>query len=186
MTKESWQQQKKLKEIKQEITPNDIIIYARKFRRPRDMALFIILYLTAGRISEVVRSLYRKDIEEREVNCRRIILFRLNNRKNKERKFKEIPIPYDKEKELLDMIFPYLDNIDLESRVFTISKTRAYQIIKKELGWNPHWIRHIRLTNLVTYQDFNDQFLVKFSGWTDSRPAKNYMEHKWKDILQKY
>lgn len=187
MTKESWQHQEKvLKLNKQEVTPNDIIIMAKKILNEKYRALFIILYLTAGRVSEVARSLYRKDIEEREVNCRRIILFRLNNRKNKDKHFKDLPIPYDREKELLDIIFPFLDDIDLERQVFPFSKTRAYQIIKKETGWNPHWIRHIRLTHLAVYYDFNDQLLVKFSGWTDSRPSKEYMEIKWKDILQKY
>ena len=186
MTKESWQQQKVLKQNKQDVSPNDIIIMAKKIKKERDRVLFVILYLTAGRVSEVVRSLYRKDITEQIADNRRIILFKLNNRKNKDKVFKELPIPYDKEKDLLDMIFPYLDRMEMEHCIFPISKTRAYQIIKKEFGWNPHWIRHIRLTNLVTYQDFNDQFLVKFNGWCDSRPARSYMEHRWKDILQKY
>lgn len=183
----TWKIQQTILKLKKEsITPNDISIMARHIKKPRDQALFVILYLTAGRVSEVVNTLYRKDLSEQEVDCRRVILFRLCNRKHKEKKFKDIPIPYEKEKELLDMIFPWLDSKELETCLFPFSKTRGYQIIKKETGWNPHWIRHIRLTNLAIYNDFNDQLLVKFAGWTDSRPSKEYMEIKWKDILQKY
>ena len=183
----TWKiQQNVLKQKKESITPNDIVITAKGIKKPRDQALFVILYLTAARISEVVGTLYRKDISQQEVDCRRIILFRLNNRKHKEKKFKDIPVPYEKEKELLELIFPWLESKQLETRLFDFSKTRGYQIIKKETGWNPHWIRHIRLTNLAVYNDFNDQLLVKFAGWTDSRPSKAYMEVKWKDILQKY
>jgi hypothetical protein len=186
VTKESWQSQKVLKANKNSTTPNDIVIIAKGIKNPRNQALFVILYLTAGRISEVVRSLYRKDLSEQEVDFRRVILFRMNNRKHRKQNFKNIPIPYDKEKELLDIIFPWLDDKDLEQCLFPFTKTRGYQIIKKETGWNPHWIRHLRLTNLAVYNDFNDQLLVKFAGWTDSRPSKEYMELKWKDILQKY
>ena len=183
----TWKhQQTELKTKKESITPNDIIIAAQKIPDARNRSFFIILYLTAGRISEVVKTLFRKDISWQEVDCRRIILFRLNNRKHKTKNFKDIPIPYEKEKELLDLLFPWIDSKELETCLFPFSKTRGYQIIKKETGWNPHWIRHIRLTNLAVYNDFNDQLLVKFAGWTDSRPSKEYMEIKWKDILQKY
>jgi len=183
----TWKhQQNELKLKKESITPNDILVVARRIKKPRDQALFIILYLTAGRISEVVKTLYRKDISEQEVECRRVILFRLVNRKHKAKKFKDVPIPYDKERDLLDIVLLWLDDFNMESCLFPFSKTRGYQIIKKETGWNPHWIRHLRLTNLAIYNDFNDQLLVKFAGWTDSRPSKEYMEIKWKDILQKY
>ena len=89
----TWKiQQTILKTRKESITPNDIVIAARRIQKPRDRALFVILYLTAGRISEIVKTLYRKDISEQEVDCRRIILFRLINRKSKDKKLKDIPV----------------------------------------------------------------------------------------------
>ena len=183
----NWKyQQEVLKKNKDGISPNDIIVLANKIQNQRNRALFVILYLTAGRISEVVKTLYRKDVTEQEVDNRRIILFRLCNRKNPKRNIKDIPIPYDREKVLLDMVLGWLDNFEMDSLLFPFTKTRGYQIIKKEAGMNPHWIRHLRLTHLAVYYDFNDQLLVKFSGWSDSRPSKEYMEIKWKDILQKY
>ena len=175
-----------LKQQKDIPTPNDIVLVARRFKKPRDQALFIILYLTAARISEVIGTLYRKDINKVELNSRSITLFRLNNRKNPKRFFKDVPIPYDKEKELMDILNPWLDTFDMESMLFPFSKTRGYQIMKKNTGWNPHWLRHLRLTHLAVYQDMNDQLLSKFAGWSDSRPSKSYVEMKWKDILQKY
>jgi len=70
--------------------------------------------------------------------------------------------------------------------LFNFGKTRAYQIIRQATGWNNHWLRHLRATHLVLYHDFNEQLLIKFMGWTNSLPAKHYMELKWTDILDKY
>jgi integrase len=183
----TWKHQEgQLKKLKNLPTPKDIIVLAGGIQNLRDRALFIILYLTAGRISEIANSLQIKDIDEVERNGRKVLLIRLRNEKNKERQFKDIPIPFDKENELIQMLYEYLDNMDYENYVFNKSRFRAYQIIKEKTGFNPHFIRHMRLTHLTVYYDFNDQLLSRFAGWTDSRPAKHYMELKWTDILQKY
>jgi len=166
--------------------PNEIKIMAGAIRKPRDRALFILLYLTAGRISELVKVLCPKDITEAEVGPRKVLLIRLKNEKNRKRKFKDIPIPFEREPELIQMLYEYMDDMDMDVPIFKFGRIRAYQIIKKTTGFNPHFIRHIRLTHLAVYHDFNDQLLIRFAGWTDSRPAKNYMELKWTDILQKY
>jgi len=183
---DAWKYQKILQNKKEVPTPNDIYIAARKITNLRNRCLFILLYLTAGRISEVVGTLYRKDINEQFINNRRIIMIRMFNRKNPHRKFKDIPVPYDKESLLLDELLNFIKDKDMEEALFPFSRTRGYQIIKKEAGFNPHWLRHLRLSHLVIYQNFSDQILVKFSGWSDSRPSKNYMDLRVSDILQYY
>ena len=73
-----------------------------------------------------------------------------------------------------------------EDIIFPFGKIRAYQLIRGTVGWNNHWIRHIRLTHLVVYHDFNEQLLLRFAGWTTTLPAQNYMEIRWVDFLEKY
>jgi hypothetical protein len=52
-------------------------------------------------------------------------------------------------------------------------------------GVAPHYFRHCRLTHMVTEFDFNDQELVKYAGWCDSKPAKWYMSLKTTDLQRK-
>jgi len=114
---------------------------------------------------------------------RDVILIRLPNRKNRDRHFKDIPIPMDKEAELMQ---PVLDFVRGKSgHIFSFQSTSSAWKILKKIGYSPHWLRHIRLTHLVTIYDMNEALIRKFAGWTDTRPAKHYMELKWTDILQK-
>lgn len=164
----------------------DIRVIAANIENIRTRALFIMMYLTAGRISELCYDLKKKDLTFQYKKGRDILLINMPNRKHRTRHFKDIPIPVDKESVLLEMLNQYLRTVGEEDPLFNFGKIRAYQLIRKETGWNNHWIRHIRATHLVLYHDFNEQLLVKFMGWTNSLPAKNYMELRWTDILDKY
>ena len=55
----------------------------------------------------------------------------------------------------------------------------------KYWGVAPHYFRHCRLTHCVTQFDFNDQELVKYAGWSDSKPAKWYVSLKTTDLQKK-
>jgi len=181
-----WGNQKELK--KKDIpSREEVLIMAQSLQDARLQALFIILYLTAARIREVVKVLKAGDIIKTEYGERKLILITIPNKKNRERTQKHIPIPIDKERDLLELMLPYVNSFENnEDVLFPFSGTRAYQLIEKHLKINPHWIRHIRLTHLITLHDLNEVLLNRFAGWTDSRPAKHYMELRWKDILQKY
>jgi len=199
-----WDRQKILKLSTNISSYEDIINTAKKINDIRLRALYIFQYLTAGRISEITKNkikvevegkkrkvtieqgVKKKDIKFINVNGRDIMLIKIPNRKNKKRLFKEIPIPIEKEKELIDLLNQYLQIIQDEEYIFPFTKRWAQHLLSKELNINSHWIRHIRATHLVINHDFNEQLLIMFMGWTDSRPAKNYMELRWKDILQKY
>ena len=108
------------------------------------------------------------------------------NRKHKTRHFKDIPIPLDREEVLLELLNQYLKTLKNTDVLFNFGRTYAYRLIRQAVGWNNHWIRHLRLTHLVLNHDFNEQLLVRFAGWTNSLPAKQYMEIRWTDILDKY
>lgn len=220
MKNKPWSNHKRLK--KEEIpTKEQLILMAEGIKNLRERALFIIAYLTGGRISEIVREpflrkiKYRKgiktdeagnkkvvivrndkkspmqeDVERTELNYkgirrdniswmykegRRIMVISMQNRKNRRMKRKRIPIPYDKEKELLDMLVEFLDKLQPDESLFPFGKGKAEKIIKEATGMNPHFLRDIRATRLVIDYNFNEYKLVKYMGWSDGRPASRYV-----------
>ena len=111
---------------------------------------------------------------------------RTENRKHKQRTTKRQPIPIELEMPIVEFIKDYIKDIDDDSILFNFKSKRATQIIVDSTDFNVHFIRHIRATHLVTKYDFNEQALIRFMGWTDARPAKNYMELSSKDIFKQF
>ena len=90
---------------------NDIKTIAFKMKKERYRILFIVLYLTAARISEIVRVFSKRHIEEAIINNRPFLIMRLVNRKNRKRKYKEISVPLDypkQEAELAKIVLEYI------------------------------------------------------------------------------
>jgi len=188
----------KLLLLKEEKIPDlaEIIELAQGIDNGRNQALFILAYLTAGRIREIVSKRdklgnYRSSIKKSDLKIvqekgRNVLIINLRNEKNRNRKRKEIPVPLDIKENVIfwNMIIDYLNSLENDEELFHISYQNAYGIISK-LGFNPHWIRHIRLTHLVTVYGYKEHQLIRYAGWTDSRPAKNYIEMDWTDLLYK-
>jgi integrase len=151
----------------------------------RARALFAMYYLTACRVSEILNT-RKKDILLREIDGRKCMLIRTLNKKHKTRKSKRLPIPIDKEYIIVMHVYNYVKYLREDTLLFDFKVKRATQIINDITGWNPHFIRHIRATHLIAKYDFNEQLLVRFMGWTDSRPAKHYMELKSKDVFRQF
>lgn len=125
----------------------------------------------------------KHEIEYTEDNKgRRIMLINMQNRKNKQHKRKNIPILVDKETGFVNIIKTYLNSVGHDQALFPFSKTRAYQLLDKHLGWNPHYFRHLRATHLVTIHNLDSFSLLKMMGWTDLRPAQKYVRLNWRDI----
>lgn len=182
----SWSKQKELQKNLDRPSLNDIKTMAEQIEDLRVRALFIIGYLTGGRVSEIVRAVRKKNINFIERDDRKIMLITMPNLKHRERHVKDIPIPFDREPELLNMFMEYLGTLGGEDYLFDIGRNQAYKLLQKYVGCNPHYLRHIRATHLVVYYDFNEHLLMQYMGWSDTRPAKAYVELKWNDILQKY
>ena len=155
------------------------------FQTLRARALFCAYYLTACRKTELLVA-NRSDFKTEYIDGKQVLLVRTLNKKNKKRKTKRQPIPIEKEYVLYKHLRNYLNSLEEDERVFDFKGQRATQIINEVTGWNVHFIRHIRLTHLVTLYDFNEQNLVRFAGWTDSRPAKHYMELSPKDLFREF
>jgi integrase len=191
----------------------------------RDRCLFAILYITAGRIGEIVRnerirwgkkkvkviykgklekepkiitdytikkvirkekSIKKSDITMEEINGRKILKIRMRNLKNKQSgsNVKIIPLPLDSEINIkfYDVIRYYINPLYPNEELFPIGKRRAEEIVK-QTGFNPHFLRSCRLTHLAKYNNFSDQKLKAFAGWSDSRPAKHYIKIRWEDLV---
>lgn len=191
----------KQNELKRHGVPNinAVILIAENIPDLRTRSLFLVTYLTASRIGEIVRykrtnskgqlnaysGIKKKDITFTERRGRRVILIDIRNEKHRKRFRKEIPVPLDREENiyLWKMVKQYLDLLNLDDELFPFGYSYAYRLLSKYC--NPHWIRHIRLTHLITMYDFNENLLQKYAGWSDTRPSKFYAELSWNDILDK-
>ena len=90
----AWSKQSFLKEERIP-TIKEIIGMAESVEKDRDRALFVLAYLTAGRIREIVRnkekpSIRKNDLEIKDVNGRQVLLINMRNQKNREKKRKDL------------------------------------------------------------------------------------------------
>jgi len=178
----------------------------------RNQALFVMYYLTGCRASEILKTdklrKRKKDIDTKITNFwvedhfyqgirnnqinyeyvegHKIMHIRTENRKNKQRIMKKLPVPCDLESELIEFLESYRSTLKEEDYLFKFKTKRATQIINKYTGFNIHFIRHIRATHLITLYDFNEQALIKYMGWSDGRPAKFYVELGTKDMVREF
>jgi len=161
------------------------------FQTMRARALFIIYFLTGGRRTEILHSkgmagIKKEDIKFDHVDNKPIMFLRIKNHKNKERKTKRLPIPIEFEGKLVDILKEYLDNCPDNKELFNFGGQRATQIINKTTSFNIHFIRHIRATNLVVKYGFTANMLAKFMGWSDTRPAKYYIELNPRHMVREF
>jgi len=182
----------------------------------RIRALIALYYLTAGRLTEVIPRKYayliEKEKDENEkviskkvvkvekkykgvikedisfdlIDEKQVMYVRLENRKNKDRTSKKQPIPIELESPLVNHVKIYLDILKENQPLFKFSNKRATQLINETIGFNAHFLRHIRATHLITLYDFNEQALIEYMGWSDARPAKSYMELSKKDLFRSF
>jgi len=225
-----WKRQRRLK--REDIPHQEQIIrMAKSYWDIRDRALFIMTYLTAGRISEIVEKKYlykvtykkslqrnnsgnmihrivrndngspiaesiekieinfkgitKKDIFLTEKKKKSILMISMPNRKNKRYTRKNIPIPANRESELINMLYEYLNTLYDEQPLFPFKIWKAEKIIAK-IDMNPHFLRDIRLTHMVTIYDFNAFQLTKFAGWKDVSPAERYVRLGITDLIDKF
>jgi len=221
-----WKRQRVLKA---ESIPSQqtILLMAKSFSKLEEQALFILTYLTAGRISEVVprRFLYKniylhhfvdgeetnklvmkdkkpvivkrekiminyegirkKDIVQTIVAGKNVLEVHMANRKHRKHKRKVVPIPIDREPLLIDILRNYVSKLDEEDPLFSFTVGKARNILAT-VDMNPHFLRDIRLTHMVTMYGFNVFQLVRFAGWTTISPAERYVMMSTKDLVVNY
>lgn len=144
------------------------------------------LYYTGCRAGELIQ--IKQDDISKEGN---FIQVRIHTEKNPHAPIRYIPINTLKEP-LAESIFclMFQPNELLFPPYNPMKETSFLRTMRKRFneyygGIAPHYFRHCRLTHCVTEFDFNDQELVKYAGWCDSKPAKWYVSLKTTDLQRK-
>ncbi|HNV62435.1 MAG TPA: site-specific integrase [Candidatus Cloacimonas acidaminovorans] len=145
------------------------------------------LYYTGARAGELIQIQSQHITKENN-----FLIIKINTEKNKHSPIRYIPINTKTEPDALqiftitpnpnDLCFPPLKP-EIKETSFLRYMRKAFN--KQWAGIAPHYFRHCRLTHMVTEFDFNDQELVKYAGWVDSKPAKWYMSLKVTDLQKK-
>lgn len=177
------------------IGTNDFQYLPRIFR---DKALMIVLYLTGGRVGEIVRKgflgtgkdgICKEDITTLEHNGRKFRIFNIRNLKSEKRKRKEIPVSEEDplNKKMFDILDQYTKNLYHNEPLFPISVRRAEDIVKKHMGKNisPHYFRHMRMTHLARDKGLNEWELATYAGWDSTQSARSYVHDDPKKLFSK-
>lgn len=101
---------------------------------------------------------------------------------------KNPPLPYHKEKDLIDIFWRYAKTLDSEDYLFDITRRHALRIVKKCLGdeYFTHYLRHHRITRLFGSEyNFNTQQVKMFTGHKDEGSLTNYVHLGTGDIRDK-
>jgi len=211
-----WKRQRRLK--KEDIPLQaEVIQVARGYTDLIERSLYVMCYLTAGRISELVRLPYlirydyttkkdhqnnyiiagkekikhdypgvlKKNIIFTNIKGKNIMVVSMENRKNRKITRKSLPIPIEKEAPFINMLKEYLNTLEDDAPLFPFGTGKARKIIAK-CGMNPHFLRDIRLTHMITLYHFDTFQLVKFAGWTNINPAERYVRLSITDLVDKY
>lgn len=159
-------------------------------------SLFYALYLTGARVSEILDT-ERKDWYVDNHNGHQVMFVRLITLKRKQKYIRTVPINLEitrtpEETKMAEYVLNYLRPKHPDEKPWPICRKTAWKylsvipfktrtVIKgqyirdHEFKMWPHYLRHCRLTHLAQYYSFDESYLVRFTGWTNSKPAQTYV-----------
>lgn len=156
-----------------------------------------LLFLTAGRISEVLsltKEQFDFEADQNFVIIRNMILVkRLKTRKGKPMKHKTAPIrdevPLSLKGNLAKFTKLVLDYLDLikesKDKLFGFKRHRAWQIVNHVTGQWCHWFRSQAESYYGKYV-FNTPFALRdFVGVSDIKSLGPYVKTQWRDYKNK-
>lgn len=184
------------------LSPEELLEKVRLIHHPsqlftlRNQALISILYLTAGRCSEIVgkdfnRGIKRSDITQVTEDDRAFTVFHLENLKNPDKKMKDVPVAHDRmlDKAFLNIIDSYLEYLkpQPENKLFCLSPRRTRQLVNNYFGsdCSTHYFRHMRLTHLTQFSRLNQWELMQIAGWRSPEMAMHYIHADYRTLLSK-
>ncbi len=160
----------------------------------RDRALMALLFLTAGRISEVLsltKEQFDFEADQNFIIIRNMILVkRLKTRKGKPVKHRtapirdEVPLPLKGNlSKFTRLVLDYLDLInDPEKKLFEFKRHRAWQIVNYVTDQWCHWFRSQAESYYGKYV-FNTPFALRdFVGVSDIESLGPYVKTQWRDF----
>lgn len=164
----------------------------------RDRALVALTYLLGARISEIIgmkeegkwkyEPITLEQLEEETFENQRFLVIKrvpaIKRRKNTVI-YRNIPISYEKNTELIEIIGAYADTLNDGDYLFNITRQRAWQIIKDNLGLFCHYFRHLRSSHLVEHDGFTEGDLMRFHGWSSPSMGATYVHLDWRHLARK-
>ena len=136
------------------LSKKDILIVADSLTKQRDKALFVLEYLTGGRVSELVGDggVRKRQFELRTLSDGKEYLFitklpvlkKYDFKKDpetgkkitiKRNTIRDVPIPIHKEKELYNILNEYLETLNHNDILFPFSRYTAWLIISTILSY---------------------------------------------------
>ena len=159
----------------------------REFYEKRDRALMALLYLTCGRITEVL-SLRKKQFDfESEPNFiiirNMIVVKRKKKAKRKSRAIRdEVPLPLSGElASFTSLVLDYLKLVENpEDKLFNFGRNRAYKIVRYVTGQWCHWFRS---QGESWYgKVFSNIFALKdYVGVVSAEVLSDYVKTDWRE-----
>lgn len=186
------------------MSPEELLAKVQAIKHPtvrfftiRNQALITMMYLAAGRCSEIVgmtpeRGVRKGDItqiEDPKQDNRRFTIIHTDNLKNPETTEKDVPVPHDRhpDSEFLKIIWSYINDFVRTDKLFPIGARRAQQIVDECMGkeFSPHYFRHTRLTHLTQFSRLSPWELRQIGGWRSTSMAENYIHSDYRTLLDK-
>jgi len=163
----------------------------------RDKALMALLFLTAGRISEVLslrKEQFDFEADQDFVIIRNMILVkRLKTRKGKPVKHRtapirdEVPLPRKGNlSKFTKLVLEYLELLgDPNEKLFRFKRHRAWQIVNYVTGQWCHWFRSQAESYYGKYV-FDSPFALRdFVGVSDIDSLGPYVKTQWRDYQER-
>jgi|TARA_Y100000310_G_C20365118_1_gene660798 site-specific recombinase XerD len=187
---------KSMDSVAEGITREELLKIIVEAEDLREQALISTVYLTGGRISELVtyrnpntgekkRGLHKyhfqkkitKGKEVMWVNRMRVLKMR-NNRYDR----RTIGLSYKKDGEFLFYLEKYLERIDREDPLFKYSRQFAHWSLAR-YGLFPHLLRDLRVLDLLERYGWSESKIVKFIGWQSYDTIKYYLKFSPLDLI---
>ena len=185
-----WQHQAKFLDEYGIPSYNLIKSMVERIQDARVKALVSIMYLTGGRIGEVLH-IKRINVSLPIINGKEYLKVHMINEKqqNTHNRTKDILCAsVERDTELIQAFLIYVNSGIItfaDERIFNITPQRVHVLLKKhaklyvetnESYMTPHLFRHIRATHLSEQQDYNLFELMKFLGWITLDMATRYVK----------
>lgn len=196
-TNEDIKQRLSLQQIYSLITAKEWPYKTRlQFHWTRDRALMALLFLTAGRISEVLslqKSQFDTEADQNFTVVRNMLLVkRARLRMGKPVKHRtapirdEVPLPlHGPLAKFTEFVTEYLDLLGEKEKLFKFGRHRAWQIVKCVTGQWCHWFRSQSESYYGKYV-FTSAFALRdFVGVSDIESLGPYVKTQWKDYEDK-
>ena len=178
-------------------TQADVLWKIRQVKKPSHRALCAILYLTGGRINEVIRQVRRNQVclesVDKDGQAKPFLVFRdvptLKRRGPSKMAPRSIVVPIDKEGAFVECMREWLDGPEFVGKpqeyLFRFGYGAAYKYFREAVGWWPHFFRHCRTSHLLSVYGMDSEAVRLWHFWTDSRHVATYGHLNWRDLARK-